>query len=101
MTVIDFPAASSQSATKVEKISSSLMRALRAVYRGEVYRKLNPRSSKMVGPIGIGPIQFWRLSWAKLIEDGDKFIGADLSPRYRQVLTEAGKKALDTGLYEG
>jgi hypothetical protein len=48
MTVIDFPA----DTPKVEKISPSVMRALRAVERGEVYRESSARSSKMVGPMG-------------------------------------------------
>jgi hypothetical protein len=95
MTVIDFPA----DTQKVEKISPSVMRALRAVQRGEVYRESSARSSKMVGPMGIGPIQFWRLSWVKLIEDGSK--SGSMTPRYRQVLTEAGKQALETGVYHG
>ena len=52
----------------VEKISPSVMRALRAVERGEVFRLIQNSSSKMQGPMGIGPIQFWRCQWAKLIE---------------------------------
>ena len=54
----------------VEKINPSVMHALRAVERGEVFRLIQKRSSKMQGPMGIGPIQFWRCQWAKLIEDG-------------------------------
>ena len=49
----------------VEKISPSVMRALRAVERGEVFRLIQNSSSKMQGPMGIGPIQFWRCQWAK------------------------------------
>jgi len=56
----------------VEKINPSVMRALRAVERGEVFRLIQNSASKMQGPMGIGPIQFWRCQWAKLIEDGPR-----------------------------
>jgi len=81
----------------VEKIGPSVMRALRAVERGEVFRLMENRSSKMQGPMGIGPIQFWRCQWAKLIEDGPR-IGVEV--RYQQVLTVTGKRALCTGVFE-
>ena len=81
----------------VEKISPSVMRALRAVERGEVFRLIQNSSSKMQGPMGIGPIQFWRCQWAKLIEDGRR-IGVEV--RYQQVLTVTGKRAVCTGVFE-
>ena len=73
----------------VEKINPSVMHALRAVERGEVFRLIQKRSSKMQGPMGLGPIQFWRCQWAKLIEDGPR-IGVEF--RYQQVLTVTGKR---------
>ena len=81
----------------VEKINPSVMRALRAVERGEVFRLIQNSSSKMQGPTGIGPIQFWRCQWAKLIEDGPR-IGVEF--RYQQVLTVTGKRAVCTGVFE-
>ena len=47
--------------------------------------------------MGIGPIQFWRCQWAKLIEDGPR-IGVEV--RYQQVLTVTGKRAVCTGVFE-
>lgn len=96
MSIIDFPTTSAP--PKVEKISTALMRALRAVERGEVYRKIGRKNSKMEGPTGIGGITIWRLSWAKLIEDGDK--SGVMNVRFQQVLTETGKQALETGLFD-
>jgi hypothetical protein len=80
-----------------EKISPAVMRALRAVERGEVYRKLRGRTSKMVGPKGVGEQTIRRLQWDKLITDGNK--SGALNVEYTQVLTEAGREALDTGIW--
>ena len=101
MTLIDFP----KTTPKVEKISASVMRALRAVERGEVYRKVRNRTSMMVGPMGVGPMQFWRCAWAKLIEDGPKSgpgtgETASMVVKYQQILTETGKQALATGEFQ-
>lgn len=100
ITAIDSSALSSSpvkenSASKVEKISTAVMRGLRAVERGEVFREMGARVNRMVGPMGIGPQQFWRCRWAKLIEDGDR-----THNRYQQVLTDAGRRALETGLFQ-
>lgn len=98
MTVLDFPT----TGPKTEKISPSVMRALRAVERGEVFRVIGKSMNKMVGPMGVGPQQYWRCRWVDLIEDGARVGDIDLTPmRYQQVLTEAGKKALETGLFQG
>jgi hypothetical protein len=62
-----------------EKISPSVMRALRAVARGEVVKKVGRRNSKMITPKGVGELAIWRLMLAKLITDGrwDGHIQAD------------------------
>jgi hypothetical protein len=80
---------------KIEKIKPSVMRALQAVERGEVFKKIGRRNSKMEGPKGVGSASLWTCVWAKLVEDGSK--SGAMNVRYQQVLTDAGRKALETG----
>jgi hypothetical protein len=81
-----------------EKISLSVMRALRAVARGEVVKKVGRRNSKMITPKGVGELAIWRLMLAKLITDGPKSGARTVT--YKQILTEAGEAALKTGMFQ-
>lgn len=82
----------------IEKVSPAVMRALHAVDRGEVSRKIGRRNSRLEGPRGVGSDSLLRIQLAKLIADGEK--SGALNVRYQQVLTDLGRRVLETGEYD-
>ena len=68
-------------------------RALAAVDAGEVVRVYKSDRNILRGPRGVGAATLWRLEGNKLISDGGPCWG-HLERTCRQVLTDAGRKAL-------
>jgi hypothetical protein len=78
----------------MDSTQRAIKRALEAVERGEVVKKIGRRNSKLHGPKGIGYTSLFACQLAKLIEDGGEIRGAIIRTR-TQVLTDEGRKFLD------